>query len=366
MPALLPYWVCQKRRNEMLVTDQIRKLVVFIGHYGVRDPLAPDEDKFIPDGTGFVLMLEAYGFAFPYVVTAKHVIDQAAGKERDGAVVLRINGLDGDIKYIKTKFAAWQVHPEHSETGRKRKYVDVAVYGLVNYREWAKSDIKKYDFTYLMEEDICTDAIIQKYAIGLGDEVTIPGLFLSHIGTTKNVPIVRTGNIAAMREEPVPTDRGLMDAYLVEMRSVGGISGSPVLTHMAIRPKVLLPESDNSTNIEQSEKSHYLLGLMHGHYTITTRDEWVIRTDQQVGDINAGVAVVVPASKIIETILGSELFAKDQEMAKNFSDAANSTSGAVADSVPQASPPANDANPTHREDFMRLVGAATRKPEPKD
>jgi hypothetical protein len=218
-----------------------------------------------------------------------------------------------------------QFHPEHS----KRKYIDVAIYGLANYREWAKSDIDKYDFTYLMEEDVCTDEVIQKYAIGLGDEVSIPGLFLSHIGTTKNVPIVRTGNIAAMRGEPVPTDRGLMDAYLVEMRSVGGISGSPVLTHMAIRPSVLLPESENSTKIEQSGKSHYLLGLMHGHYTITTRDEWVIRTDQQVGDINAGIAVVVPASKIMETISGSALFAKDSEMAKKMRDSASSTSGGV-------------------------------------
>jgi hypothetical protein len=52
----------------MLVTDQIRKLVVFVGHHGIRDPLAPDEDKFIPDGTGFVLILEAHGFTFPYVV----------------------------------------------------------------------------------------------------------------------------------------------------------------------------------------------------------------------------------------------------------------------------------------------------------
>jgi len=34
--------------------------------------------------------------------------------------------------------------------------------------------------------------------------------------------------------------------------------------------------------------------------------------------------------------------------------------------VQAALPPANGENPTHREDFMRLVGAAARKPEPKD
>jgi hypothetical protein len=28
--------------------------------------------------------------------------------------------------------------------------------------------------------------------------------------------------------------------------------------------------------------------------------------------------------------------------------------------------PASDGNPTHREDFTRLLNAAVRKPEPKD
>src|SRR5260370_20532817 len=111
--------------------------------------------------------------------------------------------------------------------------------------------------------------------IGIGDEVVIPGLFLSHLGTLQNQPIARTGNGAAMRGGPVPTSRGPMDAYLVEMRSVGGISGSPVLTHMAIRPKVMLPKSDQFAKIERSPKTHYLLGLVQGHYTITTQDEWV-------------------------------------------------------------------------------------------
>jgi hypothetical protein len=296
----------------MLVTDQIRKLVVFVGHSGI-------DGNFIADGTGFVLMLEAYDFSFPYVVTAKHVIDQATGEKRSRDALLRVNGRDGDVKYIKTKPTAWQQHPDHAEGVNKRKYIDIAVYGLVNYREWAKTDLDKYDFTYLMEEDLCTEEIIKKYSIGLGDEVAIPGLFLSHIGTSKNVPIVRTGNIAAMRgEEPVPTSHGPMDAFLVEMRSVGGISGSPVLTHMAIRPRTLLPQSSDPTGIEQSEKSHYLLGLVHGHYTITTQDEWVFKTNQQVGDINAGISIVVPASKIMETISGSAPFAEDIEMAKKF------------------------------------------------
>jgi hypothetical protein len=157
--------------------------------------------------------------------------------------------------------------------------------------------------------------------LGIGDEVVIPGLFHSHLGTQRNVPIVRTGNIAAMRDEPVPTSYGSMDAYLVEMRSIGGISGSPVLMHMEMRPAVLLPESDVAIAVEKSKKVHYLFGLVHGHYTITTQDEWVYKTNSLVGDINAGTAVVVPASKIMETIRQPTVFGEEQEVARKYREA---------------------------------------------
>jgi hypothetical protein len=364
-PRLLPYWLYRKQRGPMLVTESTRKIVVFIGHKGI-------DDGFIADGTGFLLLMEAHGFGFYFVITAKHVIDQAAGEKRDRKVVLRANTKDGGIDYISTSFGTWQTHPEHVETGRKQRYIDVAVYGLINYREWAKTDIQKFDFTFVLEEDFCTDEIMKRYMIGLGDEVSIPGLFLSHIGISRNVPIVRTGNIAALRDEPVPTSYGPMDAYLIEMRSVGGISGSPVLTNMAVRPKLVYPGSPVQEVVEHSERAHYLLGLIHGHFTITTQDEWVSKTDQHVGDINAGVAVVVPISKAIETINASSLFAEDFDMARQFREMENAKSGAKPDSAPSAasssdaSPAANDENTMHREDFMRLVNAAARKPEPKD
>lgn len=361
---LVPYWVWQRRRPKMLVTDLLRKVVVFVGHNGIHG----DED-FIADGTGFVLLYLVHGFAFPYIVTAKHVVDQASGKEGKNDVLLRFNKTGGGIEYIKTKLSEWQAHPDHVEDGRKKNYIDVAVLGLLNYKTWGRRDIfEKLDFVHLDEEDFCTDEIIEKYSIGVGDEVAIPGLFHSHMGVVQNVPILRTGNIAATRGEPVPTSRGPMDAYLVEMRSVGGISGSPVLTNMAVRPKILLPESPTAMRIEQSNKTHYLLGLIHGHYTITTQDEWVSKTDLQVGDVNAGIAVVVPISKIAETINGSALFAEDYEMARKFQELRNSQVKTVEDSAPSDAsvPLSTDANPKHREDFNSLLGAAVQKPVQED
>jgi hypothetical protein len=342
----------------MLVTDLLRKVVVFVGRKGERE-------NFIADGTGFIFLLIVHGFAFPCVVTAKHVVDQAAGEDGKRDVLLRLNTKDGGVDYIKTTLSKWQTHPDHVEGGRKHKYIDVAVLGLIDFTGWASTEFfKKFDFVHLDEDDICTEPTIQKYAIGIGDEVVIPGLFHSHIGTVQNVPIIRTGNIAAMRGEPVPTSRGPMDAYLVEMRSVGGISGSPVLTNMAIRPNLLLPESDKSKRIEQSSKTHYLLGLIHGHYTITAQDEWAFKTDKQVGDINAGIAIIVPAERIMETIMGSKLFSEEFENMRQHRESQNEMVKTVEDSVPASVLPASDANPHHREDFMSLLNAAAKtKPQ---
>lgn len=359
-PSPPSYWVWKQRRDNMRVTDLMRKGVVFIGRKN------PDGD-FIPDGTGFVLMFEAYGFILPYVVTAKHVIDQAAGEDtpkRD--ILIRFNLKAGGIDYHRTVLADWHTHPDHSESGRRRKFIDVAAFGLCDYEHWGKSELDKYDFAHLMEDDICTDEITEKYRIGLGDEVAIPGLFHSHFGSEENIPVLRTGNIAAMRGEHVPTEHGPMDAYLVEMRSIGGISGSPVLTHMAIRPDEVRTESGHLSQLKKADKPHFLLGMVQGHYTINTQDEWALKTNQRAGDINAGIAIVIPASKIVETICQPTALGKELDAVKKFSEEKDATSGAVDDSAPKVSPPASDENPNHRAAFRRLLNAAARKREQED
>jgi hypothetical protein len=83
-----------------------------------------------------------------------------------------------------------------------------------------------------------------------------------------------------------------MDAYLIDMRSVGGLSGSPVFyhshgTHVGILrpsyPEMLSPLAD---------QSFYLIGIVHGHYT---RKE------------NTGIAMVVPVEKILNFIDAEQL-----------------------------------------------------------
>ena len=45
------------------------------------------------------------------------------------------------------------------------------------------------------------------------------------------MPILRMGNLAAYPQERVQVEGVEMDAYLIEARSIGGLSGSPVFYH---------------------------------------------------------------------------------------------------------------------------------------
>jgi hypothetical protein len=75
--------------------------------------------------------------------------------------------------------------------------------------------------------------------IGIGDEVFFPGLFTYAPGHRRNIPILRHGNLAMLPDEPIQVDSGFAEVYLIEARSIGGISGSPVF----VRPTMSLDES---------------------------------------------------------------------------------------------------------------------------
>jgi hypothetical protein len=299
-----PVGILTDRIFDLLVGEHLRECAVFLGQKN-------EDGVFIPEGTGFVIYKVAFERAHTYLVTAKHILGDIPGDH----VLVRSNGsLKSGIKYLSLDKKKWHFHPEHREVAPKKKYIDVAVYE-VDF-DWADLEIVP-----ISDNDIVTDEIIIEYNIGIGDEVVIPSLFLSHIGRERNVPIIRVGNIAAMPEEPVPSSRGMMDGYLVESRSIGGVSGSPVLMNMAVRP-----DSVNRKELKKSERPHFLLGLVHGYYTMVDQHEWVSRTDQQVGDINTGISIVVPIQRIMETI--DPLYRKSIEVTEKLDKAEMRKSGA--------------------------------------
>ncbi len=51
----------------------------------------------------------------------------------------------------------------------------------------------------------------------------------------------------------------------------------------------------------------YLLGLMHGHWDIPPENKNDLAVKDSFGSVNMGIAIVVPAKKILETLNHPEL-----------------------------------------------------------
>ncbi len=146
---------------------------------------------------------------------------------------------------------------------------------------------------------VATPDVISSLSIGAGEEVAIVGLFRSHYGQERNIPIVRIGHISALQSEPVYTKYcGYTDAHLIEAQSIGGLSGSPVFVHMP--PVRIVQGKPDLVNGPQL----YFLGLIHGHFDVQNLNEDIVIEDQanSPGGINTGIGVVIPAQKIIETL----------------------------------------------------------------
>jgi len=150
-----------------------------------------------------------------------------------------------------------------------------------------------------------------RQTIGLGAQIAIVGLFRSHYGKNRNVPIVRVGNISALPGEPVFTRyTGYISAYLVEARSISGLSGSPVFVLQ--NEAVMLANTLKSSAPQQHAA---LLGLMHGHFDVPNLNEDVV-ADEETPErsVHTGIGVVVPVHKILETARHPELIAMRQAL----------------------------------------------------
>ena len=196
----------------MVVSDEIRKCVVFVGYQ-----LADGQMRLA--GSAFFLGRGQTGTRATdvFLVTAKHVVD---GIRKLGLqhVFIRANTTEGQSVWAKCQSDEWLFHPTDPS-------VDLALLHTGVPNGW--------DHLVIPSSMCATPQSLEANAVGLGDEVFIVGLFRHHHGTQRNIPIVRVGNLAAMTEEKVNTKHyGLVDAYLIEARSIGGLSGSPVFLNM--------------------------------------------------------------------------------------------------------------------------------------
>jgi hypothetical protein len=349
------YYLTPPKDIEMRVPDQMRKTVLFIGLTG---DLPEPEWKAtgylvaVPDAVRTLNSVDSYGYSgtvtypFTFLATARHVAEKLEGRE----FALRVNRLDGSIAIIRGQAdTKWWYHPT------ERKYIDAALCMFFpdNYGEL---DIQAIHVGWFADEETIKEA-----NIGAGDEVFIAGLFTKITETAKNIPIVRIGNLAMMPGEKIPFKDGkLIDAYLVESRSLGGLSGSPVFVRRTVeiegkayRDKFRdFPNSfvgpDEIVKVSGLGRI-YFLGSMIGHWDQPTGFSF---PEQEA--VNMGISPMVPAEKIKEILTQPELLDMVKKVTEEM--AAKNHNSAVEDFA------ADDKTaPFTKEDFEAALKKASRK-----
>jgi hypothetical protein len=253
-------------------------------------------------GSGFLYKLpfdeeDDWGDGILYAVTNWHVASRAP--------VVRINTKDDKFEVLSFRIDQWIRHPDDQ--------TDLAVIQIdpvpLDYK------IKALGPGHLLNKER-----VREYDIGIGDEVFAIGRFINQEGEQTNQPTVRYGAIAQMPRDAIKTDIGGQDAYLAEIRSMAGYSGSPVI---ALIPgerdpnivKALAGKAPDTTagrwaaqSVARSRtkfpSSFMLLGIDCGHlhsYEAVLEGDKRTATGEYVKS-NTGMAIVIGAWKLDELL----------------------------------------------------------------
>jgi len=219
-----------------------------------------------------------------YFVTAKHVAEDIKDKP---PYILVNSGNGGPPTHITNFGPRWFFHPTD-------KNADVAILQIAE-------QLNVHHLAVLLDDFVTQGDIENREWVDIGDEVFVTGLFTPAPGQKRNMPLVRHGNIAMIPDGQIQTEMGWSDVYLVEGRSIGGLSGSPVFVRRTETIKVRM-ENGRITTLN-SPGPFKLLGLMQGHWDIKESDmnKASVEHDGKHG-VNMGIAIVTPAIKLLEIL----------------------------------------------------------------
>lgn len=309
-------------------------------------------ETFVFYGTGFLTVNYIDDVSFQTVVTAKHVIDKIKS-HGSSEVHVRLNTHGGAARIMAAKVEHWHNHPNPQ--------IDVAVCPSV-------IPLEVFDIMHvpISDKDVLTPELVSRENVGVGDEVFIAGMFVARLGEAKNIPIIRVGTIAAMQSEPIKTTFGYHHAYLVELRSIDGLSGSPVFLNLP----PITHESGKVRFRNSKSRPFYPMGMLLGHDQVgshgdrieieqpnLTRPEKKKKLLEVTAPLNTGIGIVLPIEIVKEAINQPKLEELRKIAMKNKYNTFKADAAGEA-----ASPQASDANPTHLEDFRTLLTAASKTP----
>lgn len=310
-----------------------------------------------------------------YAITNKHVVDK-------GYQVLRLTKKTGGVDTIPTRPGDWIRHPQ----------CDVAVIAIEFSHE-------TFQWWSVGTDLFITPEIIKTYNIGLGDEAFLIGRLVTHAGKQKNAPISRFGNVSLMADpsEPIRCQDYEQEGFLVECRSLSGFSGSPVFVETRQeyendaaqkvaehRGEHLLKKTGPPGTVEASTGGFFtswikgkfgpwLLGIDWGHipifgpvYSERSQDAQYRKPDHWV-EANTGIACVLPAWYIVETLDDRELMRarrdEDEKLAKRLNRENASVNDLAEQEDTQMTPEDHEIPiPTKQQFFDDLKKASRKKP----
>ena len=281
------HWVMIKREAEMQIDGQFIHCAAFVGK--------KTELGFYAEGTCFFLQIIEDDWVFTYAITASHVIRNLMGD----VVSIRVQSQPNRLpKIFKTKRHEWVNHPDAK--------IDICAY-TIDWRTWnAENDL---DIRALTAPGILlTPEREELFGFGIGSEIFIPSAFTAVLGEQQNIPVVRFGHVAAMALEPVMLASPKTPAFLVETRSLGGMSGSPVMFHTdPTRGGRREPfRTDPTTGLLVSP--YFLIGMLQGVWSGQYPGDFIAKDDLKTdAEFNSGISVVIPISQVMEVIKLNEL-----------------------------------------------------------
>jgi hypothetical protein len=249
-------------------------------------PLAIEQ----PLGTAFfVLYPDLRGgpdYGFMYLVTAKHVLKDADGRFLKD-IKLRVNLKDGSRAVFITGIPVSDSNGKLTWFQDTNDAVDVAAIPLL-------PDQHKVDFKAIPRALFVDGATITSQKVTEGDALYFIGLMTQYYGESKNYPVVRRGTLALMTDEQIETPTGLQKAFIAELASWPGNSGSTVFLSLSgLRQGGLAL----GTNLK-------FLGILSGSFLNKFKGTMLEATVVEGNDLNTGISFIVPAASV-EAVLDS-------------------------------------------------------------
>jgi hypothetical protein len=320
-----------------------------------------------PQGTGFLVAepstvpYAGYWQAHVYAVTNWHVAVEHLPDDPP-APVIRLNRKDGEPHVIPLGIDDWRGLPD----------LDIVVTPID-----IPSDVNALAIPSSM---IVTQSRVGLLEIGVGEDVFMMGLFVDHHGGTTNVPAARFGNISMMPNPRALVDQGNLpdvEAYVLDMHSRSGFSGSPVFVYRTFGSDLAVPisshfsiEVEGTNNVRfplrphEPQRERYRLKVKHetmfellGIHYAQFPEEF---ESEKAGVITglSGMTCALPAWHLEKLLTLPEFVDMRAEKDKALEKKHKKKPRPERSKPPKSEKPEGD-----REAFKRLLGAAVRSPK---